>query len=46
MAALYLTFVGFSSGGSGPLLWPAVITHGVLAALLARGFIRGPKLDS
>jgi hypothetical protein len=46
MAALYLSFVGFSSGASGPLLWPAVIAHCVLAALLSRGLIRGAPLDA
>jgi hypothetical protein len=46
MVALYLSFVGFSSGASGPLLWPAVIAHGVLAALLARGLVRGKQLDA
>jgi hypothetical protein len=45
MAALYLTYVGFSGGASGLLLWPAVIAHGVLAALLSRGLIRGAQRD-
>jgi hypothetical protein len=36
-AALYLAYVGFSGGPSGKLLWPAVILHAVVAALLARG---------
>ena len=38
-AALYLAYVGFSGGPSGMLLWPAVVAHMVLAALLSRGDI-------
>jgi hypothetical protein len=45
MAALLLSFVGLSGGASGMLLWPAVIAHGVLTALLSRGLIRGAQLD-
>jgi hypothetical protein len=40
-AALYLAYVGYSGGPSGILLWPAVVAHVVLAALLARGLSRG-----
>ena len=40
-AALYLAYVGFSGGPSGMLLWPAVVAHVVLAALLSRGVSRG-----
>ena len=39
-AALYLAYVGFSADLSGTLLWPAVVTHVVLAALLSRSFVR------
>jgi hypothetical protein len=39
-AALYLAYVGYSGGPSGRLLWPAVVAHIVLAALLARGIAR------
>ena len=42
-AALYLAYVGFSGGPSGLLLWPAVIAHVVLTALLSRGFTRGTE---
>ena len=31
---LYLAYVGFSGGLTGILLWPAVVLHGVLTALL------------
>ena len=34
--ALYLAYLGFAGGLSGILLWPAVILHLVLTALLAR----------
>jgi hypothetical protein len=33
---LYLAFVGMTSGFSGILLWPAVVVHAVLTALLLR----------
>lgn len=36
-AALYLAYVGYSGGPIGVLLWPAVVLHAVLAALLSRG---------
>jgi hypothetical protein len=33
---LYLPYVGFAGGMSGILLWPAVVLHVILTALLAR----------
>jgi hypothetical protein len=36
-AALYLAYIGYSGGPIGVLLWPAVVLHVVLAALLSRG---------
>jgi len=33
---LYLACVGFSGGLTGILLWPAVVLHAILTALLAR----------
>jgi hypothetical protein len=33
---LYLAYVGFADGSSGPLLWPAVVLHVILTVLLAR----------
>ena len=38
---LYLGYVGFVGGFAGVLLWPAVVLHVVLTALLARAAIRG-----
>jgi hypothetical protein len=37
---LYLAYVGFAGGLSGILLWPAVILHLILTALLTRASIR------
>jgi hypothetical protein len=34
---LYLAYVGFSGASSGMLLWPAVVLHAILTALLTRG---------
>lgn len=31
---LYLSYVGFAGGSSGPLLWPAVVLHAVLTAFV------------
>jgi hypothetical protein len=39
--ALFLGYVGFAGASSGILLWPAVVLHVVLTALLARAFVRG-----
>ena len=33
---LYLAYVGFAGGLSGMLLWPAVVLHAILTALLTR----------
>ena len=33
---LYLAYVGFAGGMSGILLWPAVVLHAILTALLTR----------
>ena len=34
--AVYLAYLGLAGGMSGALLWPAVVLHAVLTALLAR----------
>jgi hypothetical protein len=34
--ALYLAYVGFTGGMAGILLWPAVVLHVILTALLIR----------
>jgi hypothetical protein len=33
---LYLAYLGFAGGLTGVLLWPAVVLHAILTALLAR----------
>jgi hypothetical protein len=33
---LYLAYLGFAGGFAGVLLWPAVVLHAILTALLAR----------
>ena len=41
---LYLAYLGFADGMNGVLLWPAVILHLVLTALLARASIRAGEI--
>jgi hypothetical protein len=36
LAMAYLAYVGIGGQWTGPLLWPAVVVHAVLTALLAR----------
>ena len=38
---LYLAYVGFAGGLTGILLWPAVVLHVILTALLARASAGG-----
>ena len=40
---LYLAYVGFAGGFTGILLWPAVILHAILTALLTRASIRNKE---
>jgi hypothetical protein len=37
---LYLAYVGFAGGFTGILLWPAVVLHAILTALLTRASTR------
>ena len=37
---LYLAYLGLAGGLSGVLLWPAVVLHMILTALLARGLLQ------
>jgi hypothetical protein len=39
LVALYLAYMGMRGGWGGPLLWPAVAAHAVLALLLAGGLL-------
>jgi len=43
---LYLAYIGFAGGLSGILLWPAVVLHVILTALLARASISGKETKS
>jgi hypothetical protein len=40
LAMAYLAYVGIGGEWVGPLLWPAVVLHAVLTALLARSAYR------
>ena len=40
---LYLAYVGFAGGLTGILLWPAVVLHAILTALLTRAFTSGKE---
>ena len=40
VVAAYLGYLGLSGAASGPLLWPAVVLHLILTALLARESVR------
>jgi hypothetical protein len=35
LITVYLAYLGFAGGFAGVLLWPAVVLHGILTALLA-----------
>ena len=43
VVALYLAYVGFAGGFTGILLWPAVILHVILTALLTRASTRNKE---
>ena len=41
VVTVYLVYLGFAGGSTGTLLWPAVVVHAILTALLTREVIRG-----
>lgn len=43
LAMLYLAYLGFSHEWIGILLWPGVVVHAGLSALLVRAWVRRPK---
>ena len=43
---LYLAYIGFAGGSSGMLLWPAVVVHAILTALLTRAITRGKAAEA
>jgi hypothetical protein len=40
LATLYLTYLGFAGSLTGVLLWPVVVLHVILTALLTRDVMR------
>jgi hypothetical protein len=45
LATLYLAYVGLGGEFVGRLLWPAVVLHAILTALLARVWFQSQKSD-
>jgi hypothetical protein len=43
---LYLAYVGYAGGSSGILLWPAVVLHLILTALLMRASTKGRQMKT
>src|SRR6266566_2846072 len=43
LATLYLAYLGVNGEWVGPLLWPAVVLHGILTVLLARAWFQSRK---
>jgi len=42
---VYLAYLGFTGIATGPLLWPAVVLHVILTALLSRAAMSGAKAN-
>ena len=45
LVTLYLAYLGVIGEWVGPLLWPAVILHAILTALLTRAWLQSRKPD-
>ena len=45
LVTLYLAYLGVTGEWVGPLLWPAVVLHGILTVLLARELFQSRKPD-
>ena len=43
---LYLAYLGVAGGSAGILLWPAVVLHAILTALLTVGITRGEEIKT
>jgi hypothetical protein len=43
LVALYLVYLGIGTGFVGPLLWPAVVLHTVVAIFLARASVNNSR---
>ena len=46
VGALYLAYLGLADGLTGILLWPAVVLHAILTALLTVGITRGEEIKT
>ena len=46
LITLYLAYLGFRSGLTGVLLWPAVVFHVVLTVLLGRAWLAAARRDN
>ena len=44
-ATAYLAYIGAVGGSTGILLWPAVVLHATLTALLARAYASGGEVE-
>jgi len=45
LVTVYLAYLGLVGGFTGILLWPAVVVHALLTALLARAWFQSRKPD-
>ena len=45
LVTVYLAYLGLIGGFTGILLWPAVVVHALLTALLARAWFQSRKTD-
>ena len=45
LVTVYLAYLGLVGGFTGILLWPAVVVHAILTALLARAWFQSRKSD-
>jgi hypothetical protein len=45
LVTVYLAYLGLVRGFTGILLWPAVVVHALLTALLARAWFQSRKSD-
>jgi len=43
LVTLYLAYLGIAGGFAGVLLWPVVVLHVILTAVLIREFMRRPR---
>jgi membrane protein implicated in regulation of membrane protease activity len=46
LGTVYFAWLALGGTWAGPLLWPVVALHAILAALLARAWVQARKPDS